>query len=286
VVERVIGPVIVAIDCGTQSVRAVAFDPQGKVLARSQVSLEPYFSEQPGWAEQHPNYYWEKLCEATGNMCNQAAFPKDAIKGIALTTQRATVVDVDRNGEPLRPAMVWLDQRRCEGLATLGGLWGMLFKIARVSDTVASFQANGESNWVRKHQPDIWKKVHKHLLLSGYLTYRLVGQFVDSSACQVGYIPFDYKRLQWAKASDWKWKAVCVRPEQLPKLVPPGQPLGSLTAIAAAATGLPVGVPVIAAAADWSVFQFPVTASSTASRISRRAAFSRASLARAVFNPE
>ncbi len=242
--------VIVAIDCGTQSVRALAFDPRGNILARSRIPIEPYFSDHPGWAEQHADYYWDRLCDATGSLLAGAAFSPDAIKGVALTTQRGTVVDVDIDGKPLRPAIVWLDQRRCEGLPALGGLWGVLFKLAGVSDTVAAFQANGEDNWIHKHQPDVWKKVHKHLLLSGYLTYRLVGQYVDSVACQVGYFPFDYKHLKWAKPRDWKWQSCCVTREQLPELIPPGEPLGAITKVAAAATGLPEGVPLIAAAAD------------------------------------
>ena len=65
-------------------------------------------------------------------------------------------------------------------------------------------------------------------LLSGWLTYRLVGEWVDSAACQVGYLPFDYKRQQWAKASEWHWKALAIRSIQLPRLVPPGAKLGSL----------------------------------------------------------
>jgi sugar (pentulose or hexulose) kinase len=91
---------------------------------------------------------------------------------------------------------------------------------------------------------------HKYLLLSGYLTYRLVGQFVDSVGCQVGYIPFDYKGLHWSKRWDWKWQALPMDPSLLPDLVVPTQPLGEITPAAAEATGIPVGLPLIAAAAD------------------------------------
>jgi sugar (pentulose or hexulose) kinase len=66
----------------------------------------------------------------------------------------------------------------------------------------------------------------------------------------VGYLPFDYKRLRWAKPSDWKWDALPIDPEMLPELVPPGEPLGEVTRAASEATGIPAGTPVIAAAAD------------------------------------
>jgi sugar (pentulose or hexulose) kinase len=150
----------------------------------------------------------------------------------------------------LRPAILWLDQRRTEGLKPIGGLWGLAFRLARVADTVAYFQAEAEANWIHAYQRDIWNDTYKYLLLSGYLTYRLTGRMVDSVGCQVGYIPFDYKRLRWAASRDWKWQAVAVEPEHLPDLIPPAGTLGEVTAEAAAATGIPAGLPVIAAAAD------------------------------------
>ncbi len=244
------GDLILAIDNGTQSVRALLFDPRGNLVAASRVQLEAYFSEHPSWAEQHPNYFWERLCEACQNLWLEENVSKDAVAGVALTTQRATVVNVDKAGIPLRPAVVWLDQRRTEGLKPVGGLWGLAFKLARVSDTVAYLQAEAEANWIRKHQPGIWRRTHKYLLLSGYLTYRLTGRFVDSVGCQVGYIPFDYKGLRWASRLNWKWQAVPMERAQLPELVPPAALLGEITSQAAEATGIPAGLPLVAAAAD------------------------------------
>ena len=69
-------------------------------------------------------------------------------------------------------------------------------------------------------------------------------------ACQVAYIPFDYKSQQWAKSYDWKWQAVPIPKEWLPELISAGDPLGEITPEAAEATGIPVGLPLIAAAAD------------------------------------
>lgn len=242
---------LLAIDNGTQSVRALVFDAQGNLLARSQVQIEPYFSTQPGWAEQHPQYFWDKLCEATRQLWAQGTVDTAAIAGLAVTTQRGTVITVDERGEPLRPAIIWLDQRRTEGQPRIGGWWGLLFWLSRMSDTAAYVQAEAEVNWIATHEPEVWAKTHKLLLLSGYLAYRLTGRFVDSVGAQVGYIPFDYKRLAWSSRHDWKWKALPnVRPDHLVDLVPPGQVLGEVTSDAAEATGIPVGLPVIAAAAD------------------------------------
>ncbi len=241
---------ILAIDNGTQSVRALLFDLKGNLISKARVPLEPYFSTQPGWTEQNPEYFWNSLCRACLELWDVTQVPKNEIACVTLTTQRSTVINVDENGVPLRPAIVWLDQRQTKGVKPVGGLWGKLFKVACLSKTIAYLQAETEAHWIRTYQPDIWKRTYKYLFLSGYLTYKLTGNFVDSSGCQVGYVPFDYKKQQWASPNDWKWKALAINPEILPTLIPPTHQLGTITKEAAEATGIPLGLPLIAAAAD------------------------------------
>ncbi len=241
---------LLAIDNGTQSVRAMLFDLQGHLVTKARIPITPYVSPRPGWAEHDADDYWKALCLACQRLWQETDVPKEAVAGVALTTQRTTMVNVDAKGEPLRPAIVWLDQRRTEGLPRVGGVWGLLFRLAGVTETVAYLQAEAEANWIRTHQPEIWAQTHKYLFLSGYLTYKLVGRFVDSVGSQVGYVPFDYKRHTWARPWDWKWRVLPVRPEMLPELVRPTEVLGEITPQAAEATGIPAGLPLIAAAAD------------------------------------
>jgi sugar (pentulose or hexulose) kinase len=240
---------LLAIDNGTQSVRALVFDPRGNLLYKARVPIEPYYSTAPGLAEQDPLVFWWAVCEACKNLWQQGV-DRFSLAAVALTCQRSTMINVDREGKPLRPAIHWLDQRRTEGLKPLGGLWGAAFALAGASGTVAYLQAEAEANWLRKNQPEIWRATYKYLFLSGYLTYRLVGRFVDSVGCQVGYIPFDYKTQTWEASWGWKWQAVPVEPGMLPELVPAASPLGAITPEASMDTGIPVGLPLIAAAAD------------------------------------
>ena len=241
---------ILAIDHGTQSVRAMLFNAKGDLLARVRVPIEPYYSTAPGLAEQDPELFWKSVCDACQQLWKMEGVDKSSIASVALTTQRATMLNVDANNQPLRPAISWLDQRRIEGLPPVGGLWGLAFKVAGASETVAYLQAEAEANWLRVNQPEIWKATHKYLFLSGFLTHRLVGRFVDSVGCQVGYVPFDYKTQRWASKSDWKWQALPMDPALLPDLIPVGQPLGQITPPASQATGIPAGLPLIASAAD------------------------------------
>jgi sugar (pentulose or hexulose) kinase len=244
------GEQILAIDNGTQSVRALLFDLRGNLIAKKRIPIQPYYSDKPGWAEQDPLVFWQGVCQACQALWQMDGVDKEAIVGVGLTTQRSTMINLDENQQPLRPAIVWLDQRRTEGLPPVRGLWGLLFKLAGMQETVRYLQAEAEANWIRTHQPEIWKQTDKFVLLSGYLTYKLTGKLIDSVGCQVAYIPFDYKSQDWAKPSDWKWDAVRVEPEMLPELVQPTQGLGYITKAASEATGIPEGLPLIATAAD------------------------------------
>ena len=244
------GEFLLAIDNGTQSVRALLFDLEGNLKAKSRIPIDPYTSARPGWAEQDPEYYWNMICRACRQLWNQTDIPPSSLAGVALTVQRATVVNVDEHGKPLRPAIVWLDQRRTEGQKATGGLWGLAFRLSGNAETVAYLQAEAEANWIARNQPELWEKTYKYLFLSGYLTFRFTGRFVDSVGSQVGYVPFDYKRHRWAARWNWKWKILPIRADMLPDLVPPAGLLGQVTAEAARETGIPEGLPLIAAAAD------------------------------------
>jgi sugar (pentulose or hexulose) kinase len=126
----------------------------------------------------------------------------------------------------------------------------LAFRLAGMSDTVAYLQAEAEANWIHTHEPEIWRQTHKYVFLSGYLTQRLTGRLVDSVGCQVGYIPFDYRHLRWSSRWDWKWQAVPMDRSLLVDLVPPAGVLGEITPAASEATGIPRGLPLVAAAAD------------------------------------
>ena len=239
---------LLAIDVGTQSVRAILFTPSGDIAAQAQVPIEPYFSREPGWAEQEPDLYWDSMGQACRALWAQA--DPASVSGLALTTQRGTVLCIGNDDTPLRPAIIWLDQRHTEGVPPVGGFWGLAFRLLGVHQTIAKFQSEAEANWIARQQPELWQQTRRFVLLSGFLNFRLTGRWVDSVGSQVGYIPFDYKKHDWAADGDWRWQAMPLKREQMPELRPPGSPLGGLTAAAARHLGLAAGTPVLAAAAD------------------------------------
>jgi sugar (pentulose or hexulose) kinase len=240
---------LLSLDCGTQSVRALLFDLQGQLVAKSQVRLDDYRTPQPGWHEHTGQDFWQRTVQACQQLWQAHGALKPAVRGMAVTTQRGTVLPVDREGRPLHPAITWLDQRKASHLPRLDAKWRLLFRVAGAAGLVRDLQRQAECNWLAEHQPELWSRTHKLLLVSGWLNWQLSGRFADSAGSQVGHLPFDFRRHRWPAAHDWKWQALALRPEQLPDLVPVGAVLGQVSTAAAQATGIPAGLPLIAGAA-------------------------------------
>ena len=239
-----------SIDNGTQSVRAMVFDGQGQLIAKSKIEIEPYFSNQKGWAEQNAEYFWNSLCQACLELWPKLSISKELIAAVSVTTQRATIVPMGIDNQPLRPAITWLDQRQVQTKPKLGKLESVIMGIIGAKPLVDLMHAEAEANWIQQNEPEIWKQVHKFLLLSGYHNYKLTGSYKDAVASTVGFIPFDYKIQDWADQKDWKWRAMPIRSEMLPEVLPAGSVLGEITETAAEQTGIPKGLPLIACGSD------------------------------------
>jgi sugar (pentulose or hexulose) kinase len=244
------GDLLLAIDNGTQSVRALLFDAAGELVAKSRVAIDGYLSPQPGWHEHDVEGFWQAVCLACRGLWDADASYSARVAAVAVTTQRGTVINLDAAGRPLRNAITWLDQRKSPAVPALPLYWRGAFAAAGVAETIRYFQYEAKANWIAQCEPEVWAKTDKFLLLSGYLLYRLTGSFVDSIGSQVGYIPFDYKALRWASRGDWKWNAMPIRPSMLPQLREPGTVAGTVHGHAADALGIARDTPVVLAAAD------------------------------------
>lgn len=241
---------ILSIDAGTQSVRAALIDVRGHIVDLVKTQIEPYVSPHPGWAELNADDYYQALCKTCQTLLSGPDRSLRRIVGVTLATQRMTFVNVDANGDPIRPAIVWLDQRKADATKILPTIAVPFLKVARLHKFVTFAVGYCRSNWIRQNQPDIWNRTHKFLALSGFLTHRLTGEFADSSGNLMGTIPFDVKTQSWAKKWDFKWKLFPVEAEKLPNVVRPGQVMGQITVGAAHQTGIPAGTPFIAASND------------------------------------
>jgi sugar (pentulose or hexulose) kinase len=244
---------ILSIDCGTQSIRAILFSLKGEIIDKEQIFYDAYFSPKAGWAEQKAEVYWEGLCKATNVLQKRIPEHFKNIKGVGITTLRSTMVNIDEKGNTLRPSILWLDQRVAENNYKPNPALNLVFKALGLSATLNKMERKGHGNWIQQNEPEIWRKTHKYVQVSSYLNYKLCGEFTDSVASQIGHIPFNYKQQRWANSKDlfeFSQKLYPVEAEKLPKLIKPGQKIGTISKQAAELTGIPFGTPIIACGSD------------------------------------
>ncbi len=242
---------ILSIDCGTQSVRAIIFDNKGNPTAGNKIEIKPYFSKKPGWAEQDPEVYWQSACRAMRSVKESNPREWEKIVAIVVTTLRATQVFLDKNGEVIRPSILWLDQRKAKCENPLRFFDKIMFSLISMKRTVEIIRRQSPANWMKENEPQLWDKTYKYMLVSGFFNYKLTGKFVDSVASQIGLLPFDYKNQRWEESKNsWRWYVFGVEKEKLYDLVKAGSIIGGITKKAAEETGLKEGLPVIAGGSD------------------------------------
>lgn len=244
--------IVLCFDVGTQSTRAMLIDQSGEILFKESAQHDPaYFSKEADWAEQDADFYFEKMCRVSRRLKDRAGEELwDKIEAVSLTAIRATSVCVDKDMKPLRPAFLWLDNRRASGKPSMPKLKRMLFKSVKLEDVVIANWQKSPCNWMRENEPEVWDKTHKFILLSGYLIYKLSGEFVDAVSSLVGYLPFDHKTRRWMSKKALIRFVFDIPEEQLPDYKEAGELLGRITKETSELTGLKEGLPLFAAGAD------------------------------------
>jgi sugar (pentulose or hexulose) kinase len=213
---------VVGLDIGTSDCKTLVVDSSGEILGKGSSTLEPFFSRSPAWAEQHPQDWWKKICLVTKEAMKRSGVQKNRIAALSIATQRRTFVAVDEEGNPLRPAILWLDRR-------------------------APIKMSLRLRWLREYEPGIYEKTHKFLGVQAWLIHRLTGSWKDSMAAQFASDLQDMETWDWDQTI---LDAGSIDRELLPDLVMPGEEVGNLTEKAARMTGLPAGLPVIAGSGD------------------------------------
>lgn len=244
---------ILSIDCGTQSLRTIIFDKKGKMLAFSKESFVPYFSHKSGYAEQEVSVYYNTLCKACLRLKRNYSELFNQIAGVVVTTQRDTSIVIDKNGKPLRPAILWLDQRMasCKLKQNFSKPEISAYRLVGMDKISEQVMQKSKAYWIKEHEPQIWKTTYKFLLLSGYFNYRLTGVFKDSVGNMIGHIPFNAKSFGYpTNHKNISYRQFGVEFDKLAELIDVGEILGYVTKQCSEDTGIAQGVKVIAGASD------------------------------------
>lgn len=231
----------IVIDGGTQNIKAFIFDEKGNEVYGEACPVTPYFSVQPGFAEQDAEKYLEITEKVTRSVVENSHVPKDEIAAVAITSHRSTIVPVDKDGKPVRPAITWLDERKTEGLNLPAG-----FETLTV---LKEYQRRSKFNWLKKYEPESYDKTHIFLTIASYIFHALTGESKDCSSMIVGLFPYDYAQLQW-HSLEMVYEIFGVEREKLPPLVSPAEIAGTVSEEGAKSFGVPQGLPIIIGAGD------------------------------------
>ena len=231
----------IVIDGGTQNIKAFIFDEKGNEVYGEACPVTPYFSVQPGFAEQDAEKYLEITEKVTRSVVENSHVPKDEIAAVAITSHRSTIVPVDKDGKPVRPAITWLDERKTEGLNLPAG-----FETLTV---LKEYQRRSKFNWLKKYEPENYDKTHIFLTIASYIFHALTGESKDCSSMIVGLFPYDYAQLQW-HSLEMVYEIFGVEREKLPPLVSPAEIAGTVSEEGAKSFGVPQGLPIIIGAGD------------------------------------
>jgi sugar (pentulose or hexulose) kinase len=243
-------PLVLTFDCGTQSIRALLFNQKGEILAKEQKAFLPYYSLKPGYAEQKPEVYEEALREVSLAIHEKHPDLTPRIIAVTITTIRDTCVCLDENGKPLRDIIVWLDQRQAKCQNPMPTLSRLAFTVAGMKEAIEDQRKITKSNWLIENEPELWAKTAKYVMFSTYMVSLLVGKIIDSSASQIGHIPYDFKNKVWYAENHFKYPIFNVSPNKLAPIVEPGTTLGFITPEASKRFGIAEGLPLIATGSD------------------------------------
>ena len=182
-------------DVGSSSIKATLMEAEtGTVLAAVAVpdkELE-IIAKKPGWAEQHPQTWWENVVAATQKIKAQTNFAADDVRAIGISYQMHGLVIVDKNYEVLRPAIIWCDSRAVEiGRKAMKSI-GERKCLTRLLNSPGNFTAS-KLKWVRDNEPKVYAKIYKMMLPGDYVAMKMTGEIRTTPSGLSEGIMWDFK---------------------------------------------------------------------------------------------
>ena len=236
--------VVVGLDCSTTSIKAIAIDKKGIVIAFAQESI-PIFSPKPHYYEQDPDDWWISAQKVLRKLTHQ--INPQRIIAITISNQRETFVPLNINGNALRPAIIWLDERCKDEVESFSKIIGKN-KIHRITGKPVDYApVVYRLAWMKKHEPDQFKNIHMICDVHAYLVWKLTQAFKTSWASADPLGLFDLKNKRW---SPLILNALELKENQLPQTYRPGTILGNISQSASKLTGLSTDTIIVAGGGD------------------------------------
>jgi xylulokinase len=221
---------LVGLDVGTTGVKALALSPEGEVLARAEEEYD-LSTPRPGWAEQDPEDWWQAAERAL------AALGAERTTSIGLSGQMHGLVVLDEQSRPLRPAILWNDQRTGLECAEIEERVGLARLVKLTGNRALTGFTAPKLLWLRRHEPDVFGRIAHVLLPKDYVRLRLTAEHASDVSDASGTLLFEVANRRW---SDELLAELDVDPAWLPRALESPDVSGQTSA----------GVPVAAGAGD------------------------------------
>jgi len=239
-------PVLVGLDIGTSSTRAVAADEGGRVLG---VAAREYGIDtpRPGWAEQRPEAWWAATVEVLREVLAALPSRPESVAGVSFSGQMHGAVLLDSKGQTVRPAIIWPDQRSSPQVARMREAIGLPRMLELTCNVVNTGFMAATLAWLREAEPRSVENCRYVMLPKDYVRFRLTGEVRADVSDASSTLLFDVAHRRW---SDEMARLLGIPEAILPPLCESHEPAGTITRCASEQTGLPEGVPVVAGGGD------------------------------------
>ena len=241
---------VIGVDGGTESLRTGVFDLSGNPLAFASVTYPTNFPV-PGWAEQDPDDWWNALGRSVRQAVIDAKVSKQEILGLCLDTTCCSVVVLDGAGNPLRPALIWMDMRSAPQTEQVLATGDLALKVnSNGGGPVSAEWMIPKSLWIHQNEPEIFQNAETICEFQDYLNLHLTGKRVAS---------INNVSVRWHYGPGWDgWASRMVEILGMPELLKKwpdtvlrlGEEIGGLTSNASLHLDLPEGLPVLQGGAD------------------------------------
>jgi len=237
---------VLVMDCGATNVRSIVVDDSGRLLAAASRTNTPVDQPgRPGMKIWDIDEIWAKLVQTAREVLSKVKAAD--VQAVTVTTFGADGAPVKKDGTLVYPVISWACSRTQELVTGITELMSAKDIFLKTGYQIISFNTLLRWLWLRRHEPGVLEKAHTFLMTPGLLSFRLTGEFSMDTSIASTTMGMDLARRAW---SNEMLKLADLEPGFFPPLVEPGTVIGNVTAAAASETGLPKGIPVVAAGHD------------------------------------
>ena len=240
---------ILAHDLGTSGNKATLFREDGKLIGSRTVAYDAHYFNDT-WVEQNADDWWDAVCRSSKSLIEESGTDPKDIAAVSFSGQMMGCLCVDKKGNPLRPSIIWADQRAQKQVAKIEekiSQWDFYHIVGHQNRASYGVQ---KLMWVKDNEPEIYEQTYKTLNAKDYIVLKLTGNFYTEPSDANSMGCFDLKTFNW---SDELVSYAGIDGDKLPEIVPSTHVAGTVTEEAAAATGMAPGTPVVMGGGDGCV---------------------------------